>query len=196
MRKNECLPPRERAELRLYTILGVQQFRKMVFLLEKVVHFRDKKTNTNYHVGGFTPEAVKNFEKYLFYNGSIHVRNIIYALIYSVLRVVFGSRMFWFDFVVIVHTIKDIYCVMLQRYNYLQIKGFETAQANKRRARVERKTREMQENFSKKYQSSNCERDLQLLREMKRKLANHEPVIVDDEMMMTLLQLENAMDPS
>ena len=48
--KNESIEKtinKEKFELKLYEKLGVLQFRKMVFLLDKVIHRKDKGKNTN-----------------------------------------------------------------------------------------------------------------------------------------------------
>ena len=192
MTKYRYLSSREQFEMTLYFWLGVQQFRKLVFLLEKVIHLKDKKTNINYHVAGFTPSAVTAFKKYLFYNGSIHVRNIIYVVVYAVLRWIFGYRIFFLDYLVFAHLIKDIYCVMLQRYNFLYIKNFQLSQETKRRQRVSKQREFLREKFEKNYMRSNKEHDLRVLLRLKQQLKQNEIIIINQEVAETLYRLDRA----
>lgn len=190
--KKTFLTKYERFEVFLYTMLGIRIFRKMVFLLERVIHLRDKKVNANYHVGRFTPSAVEEFKKYLFYNGSIHVRNLVYALIYGALRIIFGKESVFLDYIVILLAIKDIYCVMLQRYNFLQIKSFRISQEKKKQDHLAKQLEGLQQQFSKTYPFSCKDTDLRILYKLKEQLSAHEPVVIDDEMAATLLRLEAA----
>lgn len=153
---------------------------------------KDKHTNANYHVAGFTPRAVSAFKKYLFYNGSIHVRNIVYAVIYAVLRVIFGQRLIGFDWLVLIHSVKDIYCVMLQRYNFLQIKNFQLSHEFKRQERTIQEAAQLRNHFQENYMFSNREHDLRVLMELKQSLKQNEIILIDRELAETLNRLEGA----
>ena len=37
-------------EKKIYELLGIKVFRKLVFMLEKFLHIKDKKKNINYHL--------------------------------------------------------------------------------------------------------------------------------------------------
>ena len=67
---------KEKVELSIYEKLGIKKFRKMVFLLEKIIHKKDKGKNRNYHLDGFGVSSIENFKKFIYYNGTIHVKNI------------------------------------------------------------------------------------------------------------------------
>lgn len=78
-----------KVELHLYSILGVRFFQKMVFNLEKFIHRKDGEKNQNYHFTSNSIEAMDQFVKYLFFNGSIHFRNIVFFIVYCIMKKVF-----------------------------------------------------------------------------------------------------------
>ena len=113
-------------EIKIYEKLGVKSFQKCVFLLEKIIHFKDKGTNVNYHMKSNCLNDADDFTKFLFYNGSIHVKNAIFLSLALIAKVLFfneSTLMLALSscFIGVVIT-KDLYCVMLQRYNFVRIK--------------------------------------------------------------------------
>lgn len=192
VKKYKFLSARERFEIRIYTLVGIKQFRKIVFMLEKVVHLKDKGTNINYHIARMTPNAIVSFKKYLFYNGSIHARNILYAVIYAVFRMIFGHQVFFWDYFVLVNLIKDIYCIMLQRYNYLYIKNAQASIETKRKRWVSRQRDVIKKQFEEAYTVADRERDLQLLQDFKTKLNQDAIIVIDRNLAETLDRLERA----
>ena len=82
-------------ELKVYRWLGVCYFQKMVFMLEKFIHRKDKGKNQNYHFVSNSVEPVEQFVKYLFFNGSIHFRNICFFVFYCIIKKFFFSFYFY-----------------------------------------------------------------------------------------------------
>lgn len=110
-------------EKRILELLGICHFRKLVFLLEKIIHFKDKGYNTNYHLKYLRKNATEDFKKFLLYNAIIHIRNLIIFLIILAINVIFETFKFnWYWIALIIFAVKDLYCILLQRYNYLRIK--------------------------------------------------------------------------
>lgn len=107
-------------EKKVYELLGVKQFRKAAFKLEKIVHRKDKGKNTNYHIQKDEVNSLGEFKKYLYYNGTIHTSNLIKGIPLLTL-------MFLLDFKTLsiiglsAWLLKDAYCVMLQRYNWIKL---------------------------------------------------------------------------
>ena len=128
-------------ELRVYEVLGVREFRRLVFALEKLNHRRDHGRNVNYHVPRLGITGLDGVIKYFFYNGSIHVRNILYIAVYFAARLLIHRGFLWFDAVAILLLIKDVYCVMLQRYNYIRVMQRRERLEKRRAAMVEKKAR-------------------------------------------------------
>lgn len=114
-------------EMIIYEFLRVRFFQKLVFLLEKLVHIKDKKQNRNYHFNMDTYDYINDFNKFLFYNASIHIKNICILSVYLFLRIIFGT-LYTIEYILFLFLLKDIYCVMLQRYNYLRMMKFKDKQ--------------------------------------------------------------------
>lgn len=173
-------------ELRLYECLGVKQFRALVFRLERFLHRKDKGTNINYHIAAHDPQAVDAFVKYLFYNGAIHVRNIFYMTVIFLLRyVVLGHFSPWVDPLLWLLCLKDVYCVILQRYNLLRIRQRSQRLKARRDARIDRRVR----------QAATCSRgpeaesDLAYVRRLQKQLKARECILIREEDIPTLHRL-------
>lgn len=112
-------------EYKIYEFLGVKYFKKLTFKLEKIIHRKDKGTNINYHVKNtFSKESVNSFKKYLYYNGFIHAKNFIIGFLMILGYLILGMNpLLIFSTGVLI--VKDAYCLMLQRYNYLKLNEFE-----------------------------------------------------------------------
>lgn len=109
----------EKLELKIYEYLGVLFFQKCVFILEKLIHFKDKGKNINYHIKNYNIDELENFKKFLYFNGFIHVRNTLILIVCTIIQALFLHPVFLIY--LIPSLIKNIYCVMLQRYNYIRL---------------------------------------------------------------------------
>ena len=114
-------------ELKIYEILGVKIFRKLVmkllyfcaypyFILLKIPKEKRKKilynTPSNYFMKkGNALQDLKDFKKQLYFNAGIHI--IVLIIILTIL--------YTNIFVDIPFIILNLYCIMLQRYNYIRI---------------------------------------------------------------------------
>lgn len=107
-------------ETKIYELLGIKQFRKAVFKLEKIIHRKDKGKNTNYHIQNNSIESIEEFKKYLYYNGSIHAKNLIKGIPLLTLMCLFNCRVLPIT-LLSAWLVKDAYCVMLQRYNWIKL---------------------------------------------------------------------------
>ena len=111
----------EDLELKIYKALGVKHFRNLAFKLEKLIHIKDKKKNINYHINDCKDlVSIDKFKKYLYYNGFIHVKNLIFGSVGLALMIILNASVVP---VIALSTLllKDAYCVMLQRYNCIRI---------------------------------------------------------------------------
>lgn len=175
-------------ELHLYECLGVKLFRILVFKLEKVIHRKDKGKNINYHVSSFEPRALEGFLKYLFYNGAIHVRNIVFFTGFFLVRYgVFGC-ISAIDILLWILFIKDCYCVMLQRYNYLRIKSRIDRLREKHQRRIERKAA-LVSKCNPYTDKNDLQKDLQLVRTMQERFRERECIFIGEEELCTLKRL-------
>lgn len=181
-----------RFELTLYEALGVRQFRALVFKLERFNHRKDKGKNINYHIAAPNVGGMDAFIKYFFYNGAIHVRNILVLILYFGIKLAV-SRQFtlrWYDIFTLLLLTKDIYCVMLQRYNFLRIKEKQSVLRRKRQAWIEREARKID---TSAYNAEEKQRDLDFIRKMRDSIENHKSVVIRPEDMETLRRLSGIM---
>lgn len=167
-------------ERKLYEILGVRQFRKLVFWLERQIHRRDKEQNINYHLEILTPDALDTFTKYLFFNGSIHGRNIIFACLYALLRILLGHKVMWFDVVVTLLTVKDIYCLMLQRYNFLRIQERKNRLEALREKKIVQRSQKLIMAGLRDYDKLKRNEDLALIQKLRNSIQQKEAIVLSE----------------
>lgn len=163
-----------RLEKFIYECLGIKLFRKLVFMLERFIHRKDNGWNLNYHIAKVGFSDVEYFTRYLFYNGAIHVRNIGYAITYVLIRLMLSASFGIVDIVVIVMTIKDIYCIILQRYNYLRINERVAVLREKRSSNIKQRAQKVRTSSSC---VNLCEEDIQWIRSLRSQLQNKKEYI-------------------
>ncbi len=128
----------EDLELKIYKALGVKYFRNLAFKLEKLIHIKDKKKNINYHINDCKDlVSIDKFKKYLYYNGFIHVKNLIFGSVGLALMIILNASVVP---VIALSTLllKDAYCVMLQRYNWIRITRHEEKLKARERKRIDK----------------------------------------------------------
>lgn len=180
-------------EKKLYEALGVRLFQTLVFKLEKVVHYRDKGTNINYHISKYESSALDDFVKYLFYNGAIHVRNVAYFAVYVVLRLVFRTGVRWYDIVLLLFAVKDVYCVMLQRYNYIRIDERRCCLEQKRKKQLQRTFDTMKSVFAECYDHRYAAEDLAVIRSLKQRIQDGGTIAIQENERKTLQRILNSL---
>lgn len=163
----------------IYECLGIKLFRKLVFKLERIIHRKDKGRNINYHLARNGFSDITYFTRYLFYNGAIHVRNIGYALTYVLIRLLVDKSFYILDAVVIIFSIKDIYCIMLQRYNYLRITERINILKEKRRRTI---NHQVQSARSSSLYAAFCDDDIQWINSLRSQLqSKSEYIYISDD---------------
>lgn len=125
----------QKVETKLYELLGIKLFRKAVFRLEKIVHRKDHGKNTNYHIQNNSINSVEEFKKYLYYNGTIHTSNLIKGIPLVVLMVLFNMNVISISLISLL-LLKDLYCVMLQRYNWIKLSEKERSIKEKQNVKI------------------------------------------------------------
>lgn len=128
----------EDLELKIYKALSVKYFRNLAFKLEKLIHIKDKKKNINYHINDCKDlVSIDKFKKYLYYNGFIHVKNLIFGSVGLALMIILNASVVP---VIALSTLllKDAYCVMLQRYNWIRITRHEEKLKARERKRIDK----------------------------------------------------------
>ena len=152
-----------RVEKHIYELLGIRKFQKMTFILEKIVHRNDNGYNENYHFKKVRNQVdIQKFIKYLFYNGIIHIRNLFFISVFLTVKIML-KWLSWFDSIIILLALKDIYCVMLQRYNYIRIKNYIELQNKKHEIHINRMMGIMSNEINNKYDFKYCEQDMKFI---------------------------------
>ena len=186
---------REEMEMKLYECLGVRQFQNLVFKLEKVIHFKDKGKNINYHVKSGSIDELKEFQKYLYFNGFIHVRNNIGLVAFTIVQQMFFSD--WFLLYTIPSMLKNTYCVMLQRYNYLRINKVIEGKQKVLDRKVEKKKQEfIQENKEAIKKIKRNKQSLEQIQSLKKFLQGEEDVVLDESSLEMLTLIRNFVSDS
>lgn len=110
-------------EMKIYEKLGVRQWKKIVlWLMSKIIRNPKDRHGSNYYLAGTNVKAVKKFKKWLWCNGIIHAIGIIQCICKIICYALKSNLISSFTFVAIVFLFLNLYCVMLQRYNWLRIK--------------------------------------------------------------------------
>ena len=111
-------------ELKLYRLLGIYQFRKLLFLYEKIKHRNDNRRNENYHLSGDNLFSLERFNGYLLYNGFLHGTSVLLTVFCASISVIVGFHNTILDLGMLSLTLFNLYCIILQRNNYLRLKQF------------------------------------------------------------------------
>lgn len=103
-------------EKKIYEMLGIRQWKKfLLWIMLKIVrnpnNFRHM---SNYYLESYNINAVRNFKKMLWVNGLIHTLGIILGILSMIKNGV--------SITMIIFLLINIYCLMLQRYNWIRIK--------------------------------------------------------------------------
>ena len=119
-------------ELRVYELLGVKRFRKLIFKIENIRHRQDGKYNINYHLTGGSLYTMKEFIGYLYYNTACHAISLAFVVVFLFASVAFQTRNHVLDIATIILSIVNIYCIILQRYTYLKLSAVISKKTIKR----------------------------------------------------------------
>ena len=109
-------------ELQMYRLLGVNQFRKLILIFEKIRHFKDKQKNENYHPSNFDVFSLERYNGFIIYNTFLHCVSLIFTVLYAVLLTTIAFHNVFMDLSIVFLTLLNLYCIMLQRTNYLKLK--------------------------------------------------------------------------
>ena len=142
-------------ELKIYELLGVKTFRKLVFKLFYISimpytrHMtREERYNSIYNTPsnynmkkGHGIQDLRDFKKQLLLNAVIHIFGLI-ACISSFLNVIGGSATLFTTITTLFLVTINTYCIMLQRYNQIRInqvikKGERLEEGKKNKLREE-----------------------------------------------------------
>ena len=113
-----------RFELRIYRLLGINKFRKGILLFEKIKHHKDNRKNENYHPSNFNVLALGQFNVFLLYNALLHSISLVFCGVYLLFTLAFGVRIIVVDVFMVILSLLNVFCILLQRNNHLQLKNY------------------------------------------------------------------------
>ena len=120
--RNKYVTTSEKIELSIYEFLGIEWFKKQTLKLEKIIHRKDKGYNINYHPQSNNLDGLKEYLKFLYYNGAIHVKNsVLYSVAIIISFLLPVQSLALINIIIIPLLITNLYCVMLQRYTGIRI---------------------------------------------------------------------------
>lgn len=126
-----------RMELRVYEILGIKLFRRVVLLFENIKHSKDGSRNENYHPQNTSVNSLESFSGYLLYNAMLHIVSILLAIVYFAVGLSLRFNYLWADILMYCIVVFNLYCIMLQRYIYLKMKFYMNRAIAKREHRIQ-----------------------------------------------------------
>lgn len=112
----------DKLELRIYRLLAVNEFRKAILWFEKVKCYGKDCKIENYHPSNFDIISLERYNGFLLYNVFLHTISLLFTIGYAFLSITLEFRNIVFDLGMFVLTLLNIYCIILQRSNYLKLK--------------------------------------------------------------------------
>ena len=111
-------------ELKIYKIIGINQFQKLILFFEKVRHFYSHKKIENYHPSDFDIFSIKKYKSVLLYHVFLHTVSLLLTFICYRVTLIYGETNQFILIFIICLTLLNIYCIVLQRTSYLRIKAY------------------------------------------------------------------------
>lgn len=118
------LNQRQRNEMTIYRLLGVDYFRKAILWHEKVKKRKHNRINENYHPLAMNVISLEKYDGFLLYNTILHCVSMFFVIIYYFLSLTCGLQNWIIDIFLTIISIFNLYCIILQRTNYLRIRGY------------------------------------------------------------------------
>lgn len=130
----ECARKMYKREIGFLEKIGIRSFRDLLFKLEREIHTGKKLKN--YHISG--SENFESYCSYILYHCVLHIISIILSAAAIVLRNVFvADTLVFLDLLMAAAILMNIFCLLLQRYNYLRIKLLAEHDEARRRYRID-----------------------------------------------------------
>ena len=136
-------------ELKFYRYIGVTVFKKFVLWLDYLSYAKYGRMKNNYHIR--CSDSVGRFKWYLLYNSFIHSVSLGLIVLYFVVTRYSGYIFLVLDILMGFTTVLNLYCIFLQRYNYIRVDYYEK-QCVKRKSwhnKYDVSTKTVMENFEK-----------------------------------------------
>jgi len=118
------LNQQQQNEIKIYRLLGVNYFRKAILWFEKTKNLKKNRKNENYHPLAMDIISLEKHNGFLLYNAFLHGVSMFFVIIYCILATAFGLHNSVVNVIMVIISLLNIYCIILQRTNYLKVKEF------------------------------------------------------------------------
>ena len=110
-------------EMKFYELIGVKQWKKFVlWIMALFIRNPKERRGGNYYLEKINLGSIKKFKKQLHFNASIHIVGAILCLSFIVMNLLSEQISIVSTVIQVLILILNLYCIMLQRYNWLRIK--------------------------------------------------------------------------
>ena len=107
-------------EMKFYEKIGVRQWKKFVlWLMAQIIRDPEERKGGNYYLKERNLNEIRKFRKQLLLNGTIHA----FAITLNIINIMQNN---FISFSTLFQTgwfFVNLYCIMLQRYNWIRIKN-------------------------------------------------------------------------
>ena len=155
-----------RFELRFYRRLGVLPFRKFLFRVERLRHWKDGGQNKNYHMGRLSVHEAERFEGYLLYNTFLHTLGLVLMALFFVLKHLCYPGWHWAEWLLLLPFLLNLWCIFLQRYNLLRIRQLRLRRRDVLEKRVRCEVDRLYHEAAEDCSEDHLRRDLELAERM------------------------------
>lgn len=172
-------------ERKIYELLGVKRFRRLVLLLERTKHRKDRLTNKNYHLSSNNIYAVKRYTGYMLFNSVCHIISLIMVIFYFYIVNGFGIGIKILDWFMCILSVLNIYCIMLQRYTYIKVMPLINAHAKKRENMIQKAMTQLSGNLMD-YDKNELQNEYNLITRIHDSIENGTVCILEEQDSMLL----------
>lgn len=181
-------------ELKIYNKIGVLIFRQFILKYEAFRHRKDGLKNKNYHIENYTPESVDRFVGYLVYNSVLHIISILFTVLYFVVKWCAVPKWNIMDVVMCFITIFNIYCIMLQRYNYLRMHTLSTQHHIYQEKQIMKQVETILEKFPTDYTLDQMKMDAKVLADMRESIVGARDYFVTEDQIESFNRMAGLMN--
>ena len=169
------------SEIRLYEALGIRIFQKLVFRLERFRHRADGDRNVNYHLLPYGETSPERFIRYLYLNAGIHISGLAATIVFSLIFAVMPGTLPTVWAVCFVGVIGNIYCIMLQRYNALRLRKYQSLFYKRMKKREEKNARILRDRIPEGVETAQIVRDAEWICGLKEAVEDGEIFVIEGE---------------
>lgn len=110
-------------EMKFYEMIGVRQWKKFVlWLMAQFIRNPKYRKGANYYLAGIDLKSVIKFKKMLIFNGMIHLCGVLCCIFFIIINITENKFISFATLWEGIWFFENLYCIMLQRYNWLRIK--------------------------------------------------------------------------